>query len=244
MVHHKRLVFILAVGFILMSAAAVISLLWPEPSLPSNTAPVISQSSERPVLGKPCSYRGEDKVYDPGLQCYFYGEALEEGTSRPAIWVTPDLSSVRVPSSDLKTNITWKTYENKDYGFSFVYPADSTLGVLTVGGPLWQARLTASADEPSSYITIQVNNKEDNYFTSDSLKDISSVTEDQEFANQNGLEGMVRKIFYQTSLRNPSLEYDLNLSDKYDLWVMYDRGLGSDYDYINDVIVQSLKAIK
>ena len=245
MVHHKRLVFILAAGFILMSAVAVVFLLWPEPSVPANVAPAISQSSEKPTLGKPCSLMGES-ASDAGfhLQCYFYGEAVSEEIPRPGVWITPDTSSIKFPSADFKTNITWKTYENTDYGFSFVYPADSTVGIITVGGPIWQANLTSSATEPSSYITIQVNNKDDMYFSTNPSPSYESLTEDEGFKNQNGLEGMVRKVFYQTSLRGPSLEYDLNLSNKYDLWIKYDRGLGSDYDYINDVIVQSLKPIK
>lgn len=239
--NHKKLVIILGLGFILMTVVAFAILTLPQfrTAEPTVSAKVV-KSEDKPVLGKPCTYKGSsiDNSDTKSLQCYYYGPS----DNRKGIWLTPDIDSLRLTGMDFRTSIAWKTYTNIEYGFSFQTPADTSVDVMTKGGPIWQGRIIPFTNDGAIDISFDIKPKDDINFNEP--VESASVTDTQGFVTKSGLEGKVRKTFYKTNLDSPTLTYLFNLSDQYDLLVTYNKGYGSDWDYINDTIVQSLKPIK
>ncbi len=201
------------------------------------------------ALGKPCDFRGgaideKAKAIPQGLQCYFYGEVGASG-SRPAVWISPDMSQIHLPGVDFNRPASWKTYTNSKLGIAFDYPGNFKAveggfkdpGVVNVvnqdGEMIFGLNALPNTVAPS-YSEDMLN------FMASSNAAMNKIG----FSNQHGLEGMAYVFQPKTSLEWPWVLYDLSYGANGSVSVQYNKNIGTDIDYINDAMLQSLRAIK
>lgn len=114
MVHHKRLVFILSLAFILMGAIAVTVIFWQDPVSSEVVFTKAPEVKVKPAIGKPCNIKEGSEMDTQDLQCYYDGD-VDSTTS--GIWIKPEKNEF-ISSGMLRAPIVWKDFTSKDLGIS------------------------------------------------------------------------------------------------------------------------------
>lgn len=201
------------------------------------------------ILGQPCSYKGggteaELAAMAHGLQCYFYGDVQATG-SRVGVWITPDTDQIRFPGVDFKRAITWKTYTNTKLGLAFEYPAHYVVKVDNFNDMLNSVNVTnAEGEKVFGFTVVPQAATDSTQADASEYAAFSSVMNKQGFQNQQGLDGVAYTFQPKTNLEQPLVLYDLRYGKSGRVRVEYKKGYGTDMEYMNDVMLQSLRAIQ
>ena len=199
------------------------------------------------VLGQSCDQNKVSNSADApkGLQCYFYGQVGPNGESRHGIWIKPDIDAeVRVPSSDFLRNISWKIYTNAKLGLAFEYPSTYKVQAGGFDSPNTVKVTNSFGDQVFTFTTSANVSVSDLEAQNNYIEKQNSIASKEGFQNQQGLEGTVHKFKPWTNLEPAWVLYDLQYSNDKLVSVQFNKGLGTDIDYINDAMLQSLRAIK
>lgn len=204
MVEHKRLVYIITFGFVLMSTVAFLTVIWPEP-VAEMTFTAIKPGTEKPVLGKPCSYKGESDLETNGLQCYFYGSSVGD---RQGVWIKPDEQLTKAISTDLFSTATqWQNYTNDKLKLAFPVPNSTQFKVVDPSAELNLDQVTVEYD---SKAILSINRIQKNTAVSKDLLEqdklsAAAITK-QQIKLVNGEVTAEQLVLYpKTSLENPTI---------------------------------------